>query len=128
MRQSQNDHNMSGLSSPPSDTQPLSQFLVPPPLAYEVDDEEGEGVWGYLIPLNYNGLPSASQSEVLVLRRRAACPVPSDDVGNVSGRDRLGKDALKNQEEKYEGEKANWGTPAGGYLLGRHGECGEYLT
>ncbi|KAG9619954.1 hypothetical protein KCU98_g20734, partial [Aureobasidium melanogenum] len=40
-----------GLHSPPSDTQPYSQFLPPPPISYEVEDEEAEGVWGYLVPL-----------------------------------------------------------------------------
>lgn len=30
------------------------------------------------------------------------------------------------QEEEYEQAKAEQGTPAGGYLIGRHPECGKF--
>ena len=108
-----------GLHSPPSDTQPYSQFLPPPPISYEVEDEEAEGVWGYLVPLD-------GVSEPLVLRRRAACPVPQTKVGRTDGKSAVSRDEYLNQEESYEEEKAEKGIPAGGYLIGRHPECGQY--
>jgi hypothetical protein len=107
-----------GLHSPPSDTQPYSQFLPPPPISYEVEDEEAEGVWGYLVPLD-------GVSEPLVLRRRAACPVPQTKVGRTDGKSAVSRDEYLNQEESYEEEKAEKGIPAGGYLIGRHPECGQ---
>lgn len=106
-----------GLHSPPSDTQPYSQFLPPPPISYEVEDEEAEGVWGYLVPLD-------GVSEPLVLRRRAACPVPQTIVGRTDGKSSVPRDEYLKQEESYEKEKSNKGVPAGGYLIGRHPECG----
>ncbi|CAD0020318.1 unnamed protein product [Aureobasidium pullulans] len=87
-----------GLHSPPSDTQPYSQFLPPPPISYEP----------------------------LVLRRRAACPVPQTKVGRTDGKSAVPRDEYLNQEESYEKEKADKGVPAGGYLIGRHPECGQY--
>jgi len=108
-----------GLSSPPSDTQPFSQFIYPPQVqSYAVHDEEAEGVWGYLVPLDHRS------GDVLVLRRRAACPVPEGKVANASGKDHVPRKALKKQEEGYEKEKQKKGVVAGGYLIGRHPECG----
>lgn len=110
-----------GLSSPPSDTQPFSQFVYPPESrTYAVEDEEGEEVWGYMVPMDSKG------GDVMVLRRRAACPVPSALVGQTNGKDSVKKDEFKNQEEKYEQEKQDRGVPAGGYLIGRHRECGKW--
>lgn len=108
------------MNSPPSDTQPYSQFLPPAPISYEVEDEEGEGVWGYLIPLD----GAVNRSDALVLRRRAACPVPSTRVGKSDGKHKVNPSTYKAQEEGYEKEKAEKGLPAGGYLIGRHPECG----
>ncbi|KAF2725515.1 Pkinase-domain-containing protein [Polychaeton citri CBS 116435] len=108
-----------GLSSPPQDTQPFSQFLAPPPIAYEVEDEEKEGIWGYLVP-------SAGQAtEPLILRKRAACPVPATAAGGrkQDGRQKVSKKHWQKKEANYEKEKASGGIPAGGYLLGRHPEC-----
>lgn len=110
-----------GLHSPPSDTQPFSQYLPPPPISYEVEDEEAEGVWGYLIPVDGN----LDDSKALVLRRRAACPVPQAKVGKTTGKNRVAKDEYKDQENEYEEDKAEKGVPAGGYLIGRHPECGR---
>lgn len=66
-----------------------------------------------------------ASDDVLVLRRRAACPVPSDKVGQASGTDKVAKDHFKKQEENYETEKRDYGINAGGYLIGRHRECGK---
>ena len=105
-----------GLSSPPSDTQPYSQFIPPPPIAYEVEDEEAEGVWGYLVPLN-------GYHEPLVFRDRGACPVSTDQLGSASGRQKVPKKHWEKREDQYEKDKAVNGFTTGGYLLGRHREC-----
>ncbi|PSN65618.1 serine/threonine protein kinase chk2 [Corynespora cassiicola Philippines] len=111
-----------GLSSPPTDTQPFSQFIYPPnSRAYAVEDEEAEGVWGYLVPLDHKA------SDVLVLRRRTACPIPSSKVGKTSGKEKVPPDTYERQEEAYETEKEENGTTAGGYLIGRHPECDRQI-
>ncbi|USW57901.1 Putative serine/threonine-protein kinase, active [Septoria linicola] len=110
-----------GLSSPIGDTQPYSQFLTPASVNYEVEDEEGEGVWGYLVPA------AGFASDTLTLRKRAACPVPLHSTGKPSGRQKVKKGEWKNQEEDYEAEKSSNGVPAGGYLIGRHPECDKIV-
>ena len=109
-----------GLSSPPSDTQPYSQFLPPPPISYEVEDEEAEGVWGYLVPVDGVQPP-------LVLRRRGACPVPAKDLGIPDGRKPVPKKHWQKKEEDYERKKSTTGVPAEGYLIGRHPECDRII-
>ncbi|GAB7359280.1 hypothetical protein MBLNU230_g5934t2 [Neophaeotheca triangularis] len=109
-----------GLSSPPGDTQPFSQFVAPAPISYEVEDEEAEGVWGYLVPVSGFKKP-------LVLRKRAACPVPSTAVGQTDGKSRVNKKKYKADEEHYEEQKSLKGIPAGGYLIGRHPECDRII-
>jgi serine/threonine-protein kinase Chk2 len=109
-----------GLSSPPSDTQPFSQFISQPKSrAYAVEDEEGEEVWGYLVPMD------DESDNVLVLRRREACPVPTTLVGRTNGREKVPRGEYNDQEEEYEKEKQENGITAGGYLIGRHRECGK---
>lgn len=113
-----------GLSSPPQDTQAFSQFTYPPQSwSEDVEDEEAEGVWGYLIPLDrkYGG--------VLVLRKRTACPapLPHSDFGHGSEKRGMGlalKQSYVAEENEYEENKRTMGFPAGGYLIGRHPECG----
>ncbi|EME80151.1 uncharacterized protein MYCFIDRAFT_216120 [Pseudocercospora fijiensis CIRAD86] len=110
-----------GLSSPPNDTQATqaySQFLPPAPISYEVDDEERDGVWGYLVPAEGFGA-------ALPLRKRAACPVPLHSTGKPNGRQKVPKKHWEKQEEHYEQEKDANGIPAGGYLIGRHPECDQ---
>lgn len=111
------------LSSPPQDTQPLSQYVDRhPALSDEVEDEAKEGVWGYLVPLDpkYGDKP-------LVLKKRTACPA-SDSVAKagkeeppVANDDRA---VALRDEEAYERTKVK-GVASGGYLIGRHPECGE---
>jgi len=110
-----------GLSSPHADTQPFSQFLPPARIVYEVADEEAEGVWGYLIP-------ATETSDVLVLKKRAACPVPSGLAGKPTGRQKVSKKHWEKAEEKYEESKSLNGVPSGGYLLGRHQECDRIIN
>lgn len=110
-----------GLSSPPSDTQPFSQFLAPPPYAYEVEDEEAEGVWGYLVPID-------GTSDPLVLRKRAACPISAKGVDKPHGQKKVAKDTYLKQENEYESKKASVGVPSGGYLIGRHPECDRIIN
>lgn len=117
-------HLSQGLSSPPADTQVLSQFVPPKSISYEVEDEETEGVWGYLVPLDdVFGKP-------LVCRSRAACPAPypSGDFGKGTKKRAKGQPGVSyvKQEIAYEKEKRVSGFPSGGYLIGRHPECGIY--
>jgi serine/threonine-protein kinase Chk2 len=110
-----------GLSSPPSDTQPFSQFLAPPPISYEVEDEEAEGVWGYLVPID-------GRSDALVLRKRAACPISAKGLGKPHGQKKVPKETYLEDENEYEGKKAEAGVPSGGYLIGRHPECDRIIN
>ena len=112
-----------GLSSPPTETQPtqpFSQFLYPPrDTEPDEEDEEAEGIWGYLFPL------SPELGERLVLRKRNVCPAPikpleiSKPVKSTAGND---SDPLQ-EEKDYEKQKRELGLPSGGYLIGRHPEC-----
>lgn len=111
-------------SSPPSDTQPLSQFVYPPPdNPNDIEDEEVEGVWGYLIPLD------TRFGEKLVLKKRNACPAPIDTlaVANACARPEKVEGDPAKSEKSYEKEKVKRGFPAGGYLIGRHPECGKNI-
>ncbi|KAJ5528009.1 DNA damage response protein kinase DUN1 [Penicillium frequentans] len=93
------------LSSPPGDTQALSQFVYPPrAFADEVEDEDAEGVWGYLIPLD------DKVSGAFVLKRRDGC----------ENRNEAAKDK---SEKKSQASKQGKGRAPGGYLIGRHPEC-----
>jgi serine/threonine-protein kinase CHEK2 len=113
-------------SSPPQDTQAFpSQYIDPnAALSDEVEDEVKEGVWGYLFPLDtrYGG-------RCIVMRKRAVCPLPdtvaeATKKNGLKGKDSKGKEALLRQEESYETTKIT-GPSSGGYLIGRHPECGE---
>ncbi|KAG9256940.1 SMAD/FHA protein kinase [Emericellopsis atlantica] len=114
-------HELSqALSSPPQDTQPLSQFVEPNAvaLAEEEEDEIQEGVWGYLVPLDpkYGDRP-------MVLKRRGACPKPSKEMtADKKASSRQGKPDTLGDEEAYEKSKIG-NAPSGGYLIGRHPEC-----
>ncbi|KAL9121329.1 MAG: hypothetical protein Q9187_002117 [Circinaria calcarea] len=116
-----------GLSSPPSDTQPFSQFIYPPQgLSSEVVDEEAEGVWGYLVPLD------RQFGDTLVLRKRTACPAPTprSDFGRGTTTRANGLSehpSYGEEEEVYEKTKREKGFPAAGYLIGRHPECDRVL-
>lgn len=97
-----------GLSSPPGDTQALSQFVYPPrAYADEVEDEGAEGVWGYLIPLD------DTVSGAFVLKKRDGCAGRDESTQDKSGK--------KAQARKQGNSRA-----PGGYLIGRHPECGQY--
>nr|XP_026608417.1 hypothetical protein DSM5745_00556 [Aspergillus mulundensis]RDW93234.1 hypothetical protein DSM5745_00556 [Aspergillus mulundensis] len=91
-------------SSPPGDTQALSQFVYPPrAFADEVEDEAAEGVWGYLIPLD------DKVRDALVLRKRDGCL----DTGSKSISQKGSRKQFKNSTHRR----------PGGYLIGRHPEC-----
>jgi len=94
--------------------------MVPAPYSYEVKDEEAEGVWGYLVPLQ--GVPGTQ--DTLVLKRRAACPLPGTST-RADGRHQVSADQYIQEEGSIEQEKVSKGVPAGGYLIGRHNECGR---
>ena len=123
------DHNVHledlGFSSPPQDTQAFSQFVYPTAaLSEDVTDETEEGVWGYLLPLDQK------YGKSLVLRKRNACPMPvgMDDFGKSRGKRNSkmnGKD-FGAEEAAYEQTKLE-GIASGGYLIGRHPECGKLV-
>lgn len=110
------------LSSPPSDTQPFSQFIsLPQTLSYDVEDEKAEGVWGYLIPLDNKF------GDTLVLRKRTACaaPCPRSGVGGgVAKPWEEGHDLVHDEEQYEDNHQRTMGYPSEGYLIGRHPECG----
>ena len=110
---------MSQYSPPLQDTQtqPFSQFLPPLALDYEVEDEEEEGVWGYMVPTDKNS------GEPLVLKSRSACPMP--DMPSKKEKKRVAKDEYENQEQMFEATKIT-GFSSSGYLIGRHPECGMH--
>ncbi|OAL30275.1 hypothetical protein AYO20_08849 [Fonsecaea nubica] len=109
-------------SSPPQDTQSLSQFVYPP-RDIEPDLNDEDGTWGYLFPMTENG-------HRLQMKRRAFCPAPSKPLevsrSTVKSR-RRGKKELIEAEAEYENEKTDKGFPASGYLIGRHPECDMIL-
>ena len=110
------------LSSPPQDTQPLSQFVDRhPAISDDIEDEVREGVWGYLVPLDpkYGDKP-------IVLKKRSACPLPETAADGVKKEDvpKTNGKAVALKEEAYEKKKTK-GVPSGGYLIGRHPECGQ---
>lgn len=80
-----------------------------------------EGVWGYLLPLD------TRFGEKLVLKKRNACPAPIDGlaVASACARPVKTKGDPAKSEEDYEKTKVKRGFPAGGYLIGRHPECGK---
>jgi len=105
-------------SSPPQDTQAFPSQLYADArnaaLSEEVQDEVKEGVWGYLFPLD------TRYGRSIVLKKRTACPLPDMEKFRGNGK---GKDALLKEEADYERSKVE-GIPSGGYLIGRHPECG----
>src|SRR3569833_941389 len=114
-----------GFSSPPQDTQAVSSQYFDPnaALSDEVEYEVKEGVWGYLFPLytRYGG-------RCVVLRRRAACPLPDAVVEATPDKNKkaTGKRALGGEGGGGEADKVTGsGLPSGGYLIGRHPECGK---
>lgn len=84
-----------------------------PPGAFadEVDDEEGEGVWGYLLPLD------SKIERGLVLKKREGCHGPKDDTSKAKPDDDKGPGRSSGDGKKD--------SPPGGYLVGRHPECGK---
>ncbi|KAH7023289.1 kinase-like domain-containing protein [Ilyonectria destructans] len=108
------------LSSPPQDTQPLSQFVDRhPAISEDIEDEVREGVWGYLVPLDpkYGDKP-------IVLKKRSSCamPDPVADAAKTDPKHTKGKATSSKEEEAPEKKKAK-GSTSGGYLIGRHPEC-----
>ena len=88
-------------------------------MSEEVGDEAKEGVWGYLLPLDpkYGDKP-------LVLKKRNACPAPDAEEADQNSDGSDDKPAAVKAEEAYEATKIK-GIASGGYLIGRHPECGE---
>lgn len=114
LRSPSNSDSYQPLSSPPGDTQAFSQFVYPPrAFADEVGDEAAEGVWGYLIPLD------DKVKDALVLRKRDSC----EDDTNSSSKPIAKKGAAS--QAKNSSVKQQSSRRPGGYLVGRHPECGK---
>lgn len=95
-----------GVPSPPGDTQAFSQFLYPPrAFADEVENEDAEGVWGYLMPLD------DKVDGAFVLKTRDGCSGRDESTQDKSGR-------------KPSPRKQGTNRAPSGYLIGRHPECG----
>jgi len=111
-------------SSPPQDTQAFASQNIDPnaPLSDDVEDEVKEGVWGYLFPMDtrYGG-------RCVVLRKRTTCPMANTVAEEVAPkkRGRKAQKAIAQDEESFDKSKVN-DAPSGGYLIGRHPECGTY--
>lgn len=108
----------SAYSSPPlQDTQAVSTQQIEAALALsdEVEDEVKEGVWGYLFPLDtqYGG-------RCLVMKKRPACGSPSEPPEATAG-----KALMTPKAESGGTSKPKCSSSSGGYLIGRHPECGE---
>lgn len=94
-------------------------------LSDEVKDEAEEGVWGYLLPLDQK------YGKTLVMRRRSACAVPDGmensgkSCGDRQSKNGKGKDFNK-EGDAYEDTKSK-SVASGGYLIGRHPECGKLI-
>jgi len=108
------------LSSPPGDTQALSQFVYPPrALADKVEDEATEGVWSYLIPLD------DKFGETLVLKKRNNCDTSPCNKTAAAKTNTSNKNAKSQSKASKKPEsKDSPALPPSGYLIGRHPECG----
>ena len=82
-----------------------------------MENEDEEGVWGYLVPMDSRG------GEPLVLRSRSACPAPMDAKKDM--KKRVPRDKYEKEEESFEKKKIK-GLSSNGYLIGRHPECGRH--
>lgn len=104
-------------SSPPHDTQAFPSQPIDPngALSDEVRDEIKEGVWGYLFPLD------PKYGRCVVLKKRSTCPLPDAVTGIATAKPHT---LPLKQEQLYEKTKIQ-GPASGGYLIGRHPECGE---
>lgn len=58
------------------------------------------------------------------MKKRAACP-RSDALNDVAQKKKGAKKSPKQQEESFEHTKIA-DAPSGGYLIGRHPECGTF--
>ncbi|KAI9660863.1 MAG: hypothetical protein M1829_006428 [Trizodia sp. TS-e1964] len=103
------------VSSPPSDTQAFSQYVHPAQsFSHEVENEQGEGVWGYLIPLDNKF------GATLVLKKRSHCS-PTTAAFDA------GRGARKRVRARKQDTPSDSKQNAAGYLIGRHPECDYVL-
>jgi serine/threonine-protein kinase Chk2 len=103
------------------DTQAFSQFVyTKTALSSYVQDEEKEGVWGYLLPL------SSEYNQTLIMRKRSACSKSSGaDSFSEGAATKNGKSFEKAEDVDEEREEEKKDGRSGGYLVGRHPECGK---
>jgi len=118
------DNHSQGLafSSPPQDTQAFSQQDIDPnaPLVEGVDELK-EGVWGYFLPLDTRFVRAP-----VVFKPKGVCPPPAATLdpaaaavaknGGRRGQRASGKDLAQKDASPV----------SGGYIVGRHPECGKF--
>jgi len=124
-RNPEDNFSQGAFSSPPQDTQvyPSQPIDSNAPLSDEVEDEVKEGVWGYLMPLD-------TKYRTVVLRKRSTCPLPNTVAEAVSSNGKKGGRRSQRtpvqDAESFDKSRVK-GLPSGGYLIGRHIECGRSL-
>jgi serine/threonine-protein kinase CHEK2 len=102
-----------------SQTQPFSQVIYPPPtISYEVDDEETDDVWGYMVPVD----SASDKYGILVLKERQTC---AKDDPNLVGDSSVSKSKKQQENDKGNSGSKKESVHSRGYLVGRHPECGE---
>jgi serine/threonine-protein kinase Chk2 len=84
----------------------------------EVEDEVKEGVWGYLVPLD------AEHGSTLVMKKRSTCPKLSELDSFAAPGKLQPKNGNSSERDEQEYEKKVNDASSGGYLIGRHPECG----
>jgi serine/threonine-protein kinase CHEK2 len=110
-------------ASPPPDTQQLSQFVIPPQgISHEVEDEVAEGVWGYLIPIG-----SSQHQDAVVLKKRAVCPATLPNATSRQTRSATRSQGTAPGNRRQNESSKQKGSPSGGYIIGRHPECGKSI-
>ncbi len=117
------DNHSQGLafSSPPQDTQAFSQQDIDPnaPLVEGVDELK-DGVWGYLLPLDTRFVRAP-----VVLKKNRTCPPPASSPEPATTA-KNGAKGNRRASGKAEGQR-DTSLFAGGYVIGRHPECGRFF-
>ncbi len=120
-RRGEENHSQGlAFSSPPQDTQAFSQQDIDPnaPLVDGVDELK-DGVWGYLLPLDTRFVRAP-----VVLKKKGACPLPTSSAETATTA-KNGARGGRKTPGKEQGQK-DCSPTAGGYIIGRHPECGEF--
>ncbi|RMZ78139.1 hypothetical protein DV738_g4013, partial [Chaetothyriales sp. CBS 135597] len=109
------------LSSPPIETQSLSQFVYPPCKAEHDLDDDDDTTWGYLFSMDSN------HKHKLAMKHRSSCPSSAKPLEvsrhSIKSKKHRKKEDLVQAELAYEKDRLDSGSHSSGYLIGRHPEC-----